>query len=309
MTSGKHNRGLVGVWIAVAAVGLGMGSGWLQHTSAQESVPDVEAASQPIQQLNAPTLDPGQLPSDPPLDLPTQPDPPSESRILEQPRTEAIRSELRLLRQEVLDVLIRIQALEALLDPPLQQQSSTQAEIVSPNADIPDADIPDADISDVEVPEFPPPPTDPAPDLTPESTPTPETTSTPETTPTPESITLNVGTQTISLPGDVLFDFDQAELRPEATSLLQRVANRLNEQQAGRVLVAGHTDDVGEDNYNLVLSLDRANAVKDFLMGAISNANQFNWSSSGYGAAQPIASNDTEVGRQRNRRVDIIIAP
>ncbi|NJO85972.1 MAG: OmpA family protein, partial [Synechococcaceae cyanobacterium RM1_1_27] len=124
-----------------------------------------------------------------------------------------------------------------------------------------------------------------------------------------ESITLEVGTQTISLPGDVLFDFDQADLRPEATSLLQRVANRLTEQPAARVLVVGHTDDVGEDNYNLVLSLDRANAVKDFLRDALPNADQFNWSSSGYGAAQPVASNDTEVGRQRNRRVDIIIAP
>ena len=301
MASGKHNRGLVAVWIAVAAVGLGMDSGWLQEMSAQEvspeSSPEFSQDSQPIQQLNSPDPDPMVLPvEEPPLDLPAQPDPPPSPApgILDQPQTEAIRSELRLLRQDVLDILIRIQSLENLLEgPSLQQESSTQAEIVGSESTQP----PDA--------------ADPSPDPTPEASPEPSPSPQPTDPPSspPESITLDVGTQTISLPGDVLFDFDQAELRPEATSLLQRVANRLTEQQTGRVLVVGHTDDVGEDNYNLVLSLDRANAVKDFLRDAIPNANQFNWSSSGYGAAQPVASNDTEVGRQRNRRVDIIIAP
>ncbi len=282
----------LGIGVGLTVLSLGMGSGWqvlAQESESPESSETPEPSGDP-DPADSPTPDPEPLQQ---LNLPPEPEPPpqpisdpAESQPTPPLRTEAIRSELRLLRQEVLNALLRIQALEALLDPTVPQQSSTQAEIIRSDAANPD-------------------PINPDPTPSPAADPMPE----PEPTPTPTSIILDVGTQTISLPGDVLFDFDQSELRPEAASLLQRVANRLSEEPSGRVVVTGHTDNVGDENYNLVLSLDRANAVKDFLMEAISNANQFNWSTSGYGATQPIASNDTEVGRQRNRRVDIIIAP
>lgn len=282
-TMAKQFPWRLGVEIGLIALSLGMGGGWRLQALAQASSTTSPEPLADSEQADSPTPDPEQQlnlppePEPPPQPIPDSSDP-AESQPAPLLRTEAIRSELRLLRQEVLNALLRIQALEALLDPTVPQQSSTQAEIIRADAPNPDPINPD-----------------PAP-LAPAD-------------PTPTSIVLDVGTQTISLPGDVLFDFDQSELRPEATSLLQRVANRLREEPSGRVVVTGHTDNVGDENYNLVLSLDRANAVKDFLMEAISNPNQFNWSTSGYGAAQPIASNDTEVGRQRNRRVDIIIAP
>ena len=139
--------------------------------------------------------------------------------------------------------------------------------------------------------------------------PLPTLTPTPEPSPTPSPTTLTVGTETISLPGDVLFDFDQATIRPAASDLLQQVAETLRQRPGSRILIIGHTDNVGDERYNLSLSLRRATAVKNYLQERLDPDLNHRWTATGYGASQPTADNSTEAGRQRNRRVDIIIAP
>jgi outer membrane protein OmpA-like peptidoglycan-associated protein len=119
-----------------------------------------------------------------------------------------------------------------------------------------------------------------------------------------------LGTQTISLPGDVLFDFNKDNLRSEATDLLKQVAGLLKAMPSGQIQVAGHTDNIGSDQYNLDLSLRRADAVEKYLKEVLpNNGGKFRWTSIGYGATSPIADNSTDEGRQRNRRVDLIVTP
>ncbi|MEO0356085.1 MAG: OmpA family protein [Cyanobacteria bacterium P01_A01_bin.3] len=121
---------------------------------------------------------------------------------------------------------------------------------------------------------------------------------------------LSLGTQTISLPGDVLFDFNRSEIRPEAASMLEQVAGILESMPYSHIQVAGHTDDVGDSDYNLVLSVERATAVQEFLKEVLPDDGQgYRWTSTGYGEAAPVADNGTEEGRQRNRRVDLIVSP
>ncbi len=123
--------------------------------------------------------------------------------------------------------------------------------------------------------------------------------------------TLILGTQTISLPGDVLFDFNSTELRPEARALLRRVVNSIQESlPEGHIHVAGHTDNIGSAAYNLGLSLERANVVKDYLRSILGDeATRYSWAAVGYGMSQPVATNETEGGRQSNRRVDLVVRP
>ncbi|MFS8780705.1 OmpA family protein [Synechococcus sp. W55.1] len=183
-----------------------------------------------------------------------------------------LEGEIREIRQQVIQLLIRIEELESRLQrlrsqtgPEPIRESSTAAEIV------------------------------------------PGEESTPAPTKTPTSF--QVGTQTISLPGDLLFDFDKAEIRPEAAALLAQVAKSLEAMPGARVQVNGHTDNIGPLNYNLALSLRRANAVKDYLIKLLPEGHPISWTTSGFGPTLPVADNDTEAGRQRNRRVDLVIAP
>jgi outer membrane protein OmpA-like peptidoglycan-associated protein len=105
--------------------------------------------------------------------------------------------------------------------------------------------------------------------------------------------------------GDVLFDVDQASLKPGALQSLYRLVTFLKENPDRQVLVEGHTDSTGSDAYNLDLSRRRAEAVTAFL-----TENGIDPSRSvarGYGKAYPVAGNETAAGRQRNRRVEIVI--
>jgi len=105
--------------------------------------------------------------------------------------------------------------------------------------------------------------------------------------------------------GGVQFAFDSAELKPEAQLSVARVAGFLIAADNREILVEGYTDDVGEEDYNLNLSKRRAESVRDALA-----ANRISTSrilADGFGAAFPVASNETEEGRQTNRRVEIII--
>jgi len=108
----------------------------------------------------------------------------------------------------------------------------------------------------------------------------------------------------ISLEG-VHFDFDKATLRPEAIVILDKAVGLLKSQQRVVVEVAGHTDSVGSEQYNMGLSDRRANSVKDYLISQGITATRL--TARGYGESQPVASNDTDAGRALNRRVELIV--
>ena len=107
---------------------------------------------------------------------------------------------------------------------------------------------------------------------------------------------------------DVLFDFNQATLKPGAREKLSKLAGILLAYPgAYRMQIEGHTDAVGSDGYNLKLSEDRAEAVRDYLIGAALPADRM-VAVLGFGKLRPVATNDTPEGRQTNRRVEIVIS-
>jgi outer membrane protein OmpA-like peptidoglycan-associated protein len=116
----------------------------------------------------------------------------------------------------------------------------------------------------------------------------------------------------IELAADVLFDFDKADIRPDAESPLKQAAGIVREKAKRGVRIEGHTDAKGSDAYNQKLSERRANAVKNWLIQKEGLRN-VRFSTAGFGAQNPIAANtkpdgsDDPEGRQKNRRVEIII--
>jgi outer membrane protein OmpA-like peptidoglycan-associated protein len=105
---------------------------------------------------------------------------------------------------------------------------------------------------------------------------------------------------------DVLFETDRAQLKPGAAASMDRLARFLGEYPDRRVLIEGHTDSRGTAAYNLQLSRDRADAVRDALVLRGIDASRI--LTTGKGESLPVASNDTAAGRQANRRVDIVIS-
>ena len=108
----------------------------------------------------------------------------------------------------------------------------------------------------------------------------------------------------ITLDSGILFDVDKYDVRPEAKRALASLATVLKEADVKAFEVDGHTDSDASDEYNQVLSEKRANAVKDFLTSQGITAEI---TIKGYGKTRPIASNDTPEGKQKNRRVEIVI--
>jgi outer membrane protein OmpA-like peptidoglycan-associated protein len=104
---------------------------------------------------------------------------------------------------------------------------------------------------------------------------------------------------------DVLFEFDKASLKPGSARSLTNVAEFLRENPQRQVTIEGYTDNVGSDTYNLELSQRRADAVRAFLVQNGISADRI--AARGLGEEYPVASNETQAGRQQNRRVQIII--
>ena len=105
---------------------------------------------------------------------------------------------------------------------------------------------------------------------------------------------------------DVLFDFNQATLKPEAKEKLAKVSGILLAYPSLHMNVEGHTDSIGTDDYNMKLSQRRADSVRDYLTSnGIAPPNVL---AVGMGKADPVASNDTAVGRQQNRRVEMVVS-
>ncbi len=105
---------------------------------------------------------------------------------------------------------------------------------------------------------------------------------------------------------DVLFDFGKATLRPEAREKLAKVSGIVLAYPGLKLALEGHTDSIGSDEFNQTLSEKRAMNVRDYLVAQGLNMN--NLSAIGLGKSDPIASNDTNEGRQQNRRVEMIVS-
>lgn len=105
--------------------------------------------------------------------------------------------------------------------------------------------------------------------------------------------------------GGVLFGFDSAELKPDAELAIARVAGFLIALTDREVLVEGYTDNTGEFDYNVDLSARRAEAVRDALVRQGVESGRV--VARGYGPAFPLEANDSEEGRRKNRRVEIVI--
>jgi len=113
-------------------------------------------------------------------------------------------------------------------------------------------------------------------------------------------------TTRVSVRNDVLFDFDKAELRPEAAEALGRVAEIIRQRQPRLARIVGHTDALGSDSYNQALSERRARSVQEWLT-ANGGAGLPALQAEGRGEAQPVADNTGDEGRQRNRRVEVLL--
>jgi len=110
----------------------------------------------------------------------------------------------------------------------------------------------------------------------------------------------------VALPADVLFDFDKSDIRSDAASALAQLATVIRAYPTGRVELEGHTDSKGDDAYNQKLSLRRAESVKRWLAERERIA-AGRFTTRGAGESKPVASNDTDAGRQKNRRVEVVI--
>lgn len=104
---------------------------------------------------------------------------------------------------------------------------------------------------------------------------------------------------------NIFFDFDRATLRPESIPELDRLLEFLEKQPKVRAEIGGHTDNVGTDEYNRVLSQQRAQAVLDYLV--MKGIARTRLDAMGYGESKPVDSNETDEGRQNNRRVEFTI--
>jgi outer membrane protein OmpA-like peptidoglycan-associated protein len=105
---------------------------------------------------------------------------------------------------------------------------------------------------------------------------------------------------------NISFDFNTDVIRPTSFPYLNEVAAMMNNEPNLLLSVEGHTDNVGDANYNLNLSKKRALAVRSYLVNT-GRVNHTRISSDGYGFTKPIADNTTEEGRSLNRRVELII--
>ncbi len=111
----------------------------------------------------------------------------------------------------------------------------------------------------------------------------------------------------IDIASEVSFDFDSASLKPAFTPTLNKVADVLQRYPKTVIHVVGHTDSVGSESYNQRLSERRAQSVVDYLAAQGIDRNRL--FAIGRGESDPRATNETEAGRQLNRRVELFVKP
>jgi len=109
----------------------------------------------------------------------------------------------------------------------------------------------------------------------------------------------------VTFASGLLFDFDSDVVRSDARTNLRNLAASLDKYPGSELLIVGHTDSVGTDAYNLALSERRAEAAAVYL--AAQGVARARLSSRGLGESEPVAPNDSDAGRSRNRRVEVAI--
>ena len=124
----------------------------------------------------------------------------------------------------------------------------------------------------------------------------------PKPKPKPVPVVMKKPVEKISYTLYIEFDFDKDMVRPQHHNDVKKIADTLAKYSEANVKLAGHTDSIGTDAYNMDLSKRRANMVKKYLE-TVFKVKASRISTVGYGESKPIASNDTSEGRQRNRRV------
>ena len=104
------------------------------------------------------------------------------------------------------------------------------------------------------------------------------------------------------------FDSGKAQIKPEFFDLLGKVEKAIDVFPRSELIIEGHTDSFGGDDFNQELSQERAESVQQYMINAM-RIPSYRLIATGYGETRPVASNETESGRKRNRRIDIVIRP
>ena len=110
----------------------------------------------------------------------------------------------------------------------------------------------------------------------------------------------------LSIPNDISFDTGRADIKPNLRPILDQFAQGLSQQTSVEVRIVGHTDSTGSDAINNPLSVNRAQSARDYLVSRGVYASRM--VIDGRGSREPIADNASELGRARNRRIDIFLA-
>ena len=113
------------------------------------------------------------------------------------------------------------------------------------------------------------------------------------------------GAQRVALPSEVLFELESDALAAGAAPALDRVVEQIQWRLDTKVAVEGHTDDRGTEAHNQALSERRARAVAAYLVSK--GIEEERITTQGFGESRPVGLNDSEIGRQKNRRVEIVI--
>lgn len=110
----------------------------------------------------------------------------------------------------------------------------------------------------------------------------------------------------LTIPNDISFDTGRYDIKPNLRPILDQFAQGLSQQPGTEVRIIGHTDNTGSDAVNNPLSVNRAQSTRDYLVARGVNSSRI--TIDGRGEREPIADNTTEVGRARNRRIEIFLA-
>ena len=104
------------------------------------------------------------------------------------------------------------------------------------------------------------------------------------------------------------FDSGASQIRPNNFNLLEKVEKAIDVFPRSELTIEGHTDSHGGDEFNQKLSQERANSVQQYMINAM-RIPSYRLIAVGYGETRPVASNETASGRERNRRIDVVIKP
>lgn len=113
----------------------------------------------------------------------------------------------------------------------------------------------------------------------------------------------------LSLQAKLLFDVDKFKLKSKALSALKKFKSQLTQIPNAELRIEGHTDSDASDAYNQTLGMKRATSVLDYLKEYLEKADAYEYTAISYGEKRPIATNKTKAGKQKNRRVEIIVIP